>query len=134
MTITHSEDTASEILVHNLTFSFTPTDPGVSPSLVDVSLQLPKGSRTILIGANGGTSVSQESSFTFEQISCSWKINAFADSSGQEASVQRWHRCKDQGPGCVPPISSWRHIFGHRMVPFMHTNSSRKPTETCVGQ
>lgn len=38
---------------NNLTFSFVPSDPKVPPSLRDVSLQLPKGSRTILVGANG---------------------------------------------------------------------------------
>ena len=81
MTIDHSEDNTSEILVHNLTFSFTPTDPAVAPSLVDVSLQLPKGSRTILIGANGGKSVFTESGFTSQHIFFSWKVYAFADSS-----------------------------------------------------
>ncbi|KAF7789445.1 hypothetical protein EIP86_000390 [Pleurotus ostreatoroseus] len=50
---TSNGDSAYEILVHNLTFSFAPNDPSVQSSLVDVSLQLPKGSRTILIGANG---------------------------------------------------------------------------------
>ncbi|KAI0040087.1 P-loop containing nucleoside triphosphate hydrolase protein [Auriscalpium vulgare] len=39
-----------EISVHKLTYCHTPTAP---PSLVDISIQLPKGSRTILIGANG---------------------------------------------------------------------------------
>ena len=43
-----------EICVKNLTFSFAPLLPEVPPSLIDVSLALPKGSRTILIGANGG--------------------------------------------------------------------------------
>ncbi|EKM59926.1 uncharacterized protein PHACADRAFT_250733, partial [Phanerochaete carnosa HHB-10118-sp] len=47
------KDTLHEIHVSNLTFSFAPSDPNVEPSLVDVCLELPKGSRTILIGANG---------------------------------------------------------------------------------
>ncbi|GJE87491.1 P-loop containing nucleoside triphosphate hydrolase protein [Phanerochaete sordida] len=42
-----------EIYVHDLTFSFAPADPRVQPSLTNVSVQLPKGSRTILVGANG---------------------------------------------------------------------------------
>ena len=41
-----------EISAQNLTYKHT---PDVEPSLVDISFQLPKGSRTILIGANGGT-------------------------------------------------------------------------------
>ena len=40
-----------EISAQNLTYKHT---PDVEPSLVDISFQLPKGSRTILIGANGG--------------------------------------------------------------------------------
>lgn len=44
----------NEIFVRDLTFSFAPLDPAVPPSLVNISLALPKGSRTILIGANGG--------------------------------------------------------------------------------
>ena len=43
-----------EIYVDHLTFSHNPSDTRVEPSLVDISLSLPKGSRTILIGANGG--------------------------------------------------------------------------------
>ncbi|KDQ64477.1 hypothetical protein JAAARDRAFT_201810 [Jaapia argillacea MUCL 33604] len=39
-----------EVSVTKLTFSH---GPGVAPSLVDISLNLPTGSRTILIGANG---------------------------------------------------------------------------------
>ena len=46
-----------EIFVKNLTFSFAPSDPNVQPSLINVCLGLPKGSRTILVGANGGTSI-----------------------------------------------------------------------------
>jgi ABC-type multidrug transport system fused ATPase/permease subunit len=40
-----------EIFVRNLTFSHSPAAP---PSLSDVNITLPKGSRTLLIGANGG--------------------------------------------------------------------------------
>ena len=46
--------TGYEIFVRNLTFTFVPLQPDVPPSLVDIALALPKGSRTILIGANGG--------------------------------------------------------------------------------
>ena len=54
MTIEVKDAKGSEIFVQNLTFSFAPLRPEVPPSLVDISLALPKGSRTILIGANGG--------------------------------------------------------------------------------
>ncbi|EPQ59217.1 P-loop containing nucleoside triphosphate hydrolase protein [Gloeophyllum trabeum ATCC 11539] len=40
----------SAISVKNLTYSHK---PGISPSLTDIDLDLPPGSRTILIGANG---------------------------------------------------------------------------------
>ncbi|KAH9833809.1 P-loop containing nucleoside triphosphate hydrolase protein [Rhodofomes roseus] len=39
-----------EISVERLTYSHSPSTP---PSLVDISIELPKGSRTILVGANG---------------------------------------------------------------------------------
>lgn len=45
---------ASEIYVNDLTFSHKPSDPRVEASLLNISLALPKGSRTILVGANGG--------------------------------------------------------------------------------
>jgi CCR4-NOT complex subunit CAF16 len=37
--------------VQNLTFFHGPAS---EPSLTDVTIQLPKGSRTVLVGANGG--------------------------------------------------------------------------------
>lgn len=40
-----------EIDIERLTYNHTPSAP---PSLTDVSIKLPKGSRTILVGANGG--------------------------------------------------------------------------------
>lgn len=41
-----------EVAVNNLTYSHTPDGPN---SLADVSFSLPKGSRMIIIGANGGS-------------------------------------------------------------------------------
>lgn len=41
-----------EISIGGLTYKHSPID---SPSLSNVSMKLPKGSRTILVGANGGT-------------------------------------------------------------------------------
>ncbi len=43
-----------EIDVQNLTYSHTRTGPHVEPALVDISFTLPKGTRTIIVGANGG--------------------------------------------------------------------------------
>lgn len=43
-----------EISISHLTYSHKPDDP---PSLIDISIYLPKGSRTILVGANGGMHV-----------------------------------------------------------------------------
>ena len=43
---------AYEISIDNLTYSHVPDAP---PSLSNVNIHLPKGSRTILVGANGGT-------------------------------------------------------------------------------
>ena len=41
------------IFIHNLTFTHDPANPALEPSLQNVNLALPKGSRTRLIGANG---------------------------------------------------------------------------------
>ena len=43
----------TEILVQNLTYSHD-RDPSTPASLSDINISLPKGSRTLLIGANGG--------------------------------------------------------------------------------
>ena len=42
-----------EISINGLTYTHR---EGSSPSLADVTIHLPKGSRTILVGANGGES------------------------------------------------------------------------------
>lgn len=49
-----SSGSSPEIEVVKLTFSHNPSDTRVEPSLVDINISLPKGSRTILVGANGG--------------------------------------------------------------------------------
>jgi CCR4-NOT complex subunit CAF16 len=41
----------AEIFVQNLIYSY---DPSAPPTLSDINISLPKGSRTLLIGANGG--------------------------------------------------------------------------------
>ena len=69
MLVDQDRSTTLEIFVQNLTFSHVPSNPSVEPSLVDISLALPKGSRTVLIGANGGKSFF--SSFRHELVS--WK-------------------------------------------------------------
>lgn len=43
------------VSVTNLTYSYHPGSP---PSLLDINLNLPRGSRTLIVGANGGDSVS----------------------------------------------------------------------------
>lgn len=48
------ETTSPEIYVNNLTFQHNQLDKDATPSLIDINLALPKGSRTILVGANGG--------------------------------------------------------------------------------
>jgi CCR4-NOT complex subunit CAF16 len=42
---------AAEVFVQNLTYSH---DRFAPPALSDINISLPKGSRTLLIGANGG--------------------------------------------------------------------------------
>lgn len=44
------------IEISNLTYRHNTDLPSDGPALSDVSLKLPRGSRTILIGANGGES------------------------------------------------------------------------------
>ena len=43
-----------EIYAHNLTYIHYGLDKDAEAALVDISFSLPKGSRTILVGANGG--------------------------------------------------------------------------------
>lgn len=42
------------VAVAALTYAHAPDAPGASPSLANINLALPAGSRTLLIGANGG--------------------------------------------------------------------------------
>lgn len=51
-----ASDAQYEVDIEHLTYNHTPSVP---PSLIDVSIKLPKGSRTILVGANGGELVLQ---------------------------------------------------------------------------
>lgn len=44
-------DSANTIDVSKLTYRH---NPDIGPSLIDVDLHLPRGSRTIIVGANGG--------------------------------------------------------------------------------
>lgn len=49
-------DRSLTISVDKLTYRHNPT---AEASLLDISIHLPKGSRTILIGANGGQSAAE---------------------------------------------------------------------------
>lgn len=50
-----------EIYAHNLTYLHYGLDKSAEAALIDISFSLPKGSRTILVGANGGSSFSSSS-------------------------------------------------------------------------
>jgi CCR4-NOT complex subunit CAF16 len=75
-----ASDEATDISVLNLTYSHTNS---ASPSLLDISLHLPRGSRTILIGANGGRLKPLLLHASLTQL-LSWEIHIVADLGGEK--------------------------------------------------
>jgi energy-coupling factor transporter ATP-binding protein EcfA2 len=72
----------TEISVQNLTYFHDPSGP---PSLSNINISLPKGSRTLLIGANGGVHLphSDRRQSLSTLIFISWQVNTASNSSGQ---------------------------------------------------
>jgi ABC-type uncharacterized transport system ATPase subunit len=66
----------------SLTYKHVSHNDGIPPALVDLSLGLPKGSRTLLIGANGGK-LKSEHVMSMKLIHGSWKINIASDTCGK---------------------------------------------------
>jgi CCR4-NOT complex subunit CAF16 len=86
------------------------------PALDNVSLSLPKGSRTLLIGANGGQSFSLSQQISL-QLQNSREIHPLADPGRKEAYQGRGR--KDQGSRRILPISRRRDLPGYRMVSWL---------------
>lgn len=55
---TTNDTTQPEVYARNLTYLHYGLDKNAEAALIDISFSLPKGSRTILVGANGGTDAS----------------------------------------------------------------------------
>jgi len=80
------------ISVSRLTYSHLSSD---QPSLVDINLHLPPGSRTILVGANGGPLKPLIILASFTQLP-SWKIHFVANIGWEKARNGTWRRCQSQ--------------------------------------
>ena len=112
-----------EVSIGNLTYTHR---EGASPSLSDVNIHLPKGSRTILVGANGGKqsllvkqmrcSAYDLCMYSRSLLICSREIHAPSDFGRQTPHILSWDGRQYQGQRCVPPDSGRDHVFGNRMV------------------
>lgn len=100
------------IQTSHLTYCHKPNTP---PSLRDINLALPHGSRTILIGANGGM---QSPLFIsrLESARHSRQIHSPPTPRWQAARHYRRGRDRGQGPGCLPQYPRRRHFPWNRVV------------------
>jgi hypothetical protein len=74
---------AEAVSVSNLTYSHsTSTD---QPSLLHVDLHLPPGSRTILVGANGGWLILLILPASLTQVRVSWQVHFVTDLGREKA-------------------------------------------------
>ena len=100
------------VSIKNLTFI---PQGALEPALNNVSLSLPNGSRTLLVGANGGQplthSRSRSSPLSPEH---SREIHPLADPCRKEA--HQGCGCKNKEPRRFLPIPGRRNLPGHRMV------------------
>jgi len=84
------------VSVVGLTYSHSPLTP---PSLLDVVLALPSGSRTLLIGANGGLSSAPLGNLSDPS---SGQVHPPPNPRRQTSRHHPWGRHTCQGPRCLP--------------------------------
>ena len=92
-----------EIAIENLTFSF---GQDATPSLSNVNIHLPKGSRTLLVGANGGRFMCAHACMCAAVLMISvcehsWEVNIASNPRGQAADLDPGHGRPYQGKRCV---------------------------------
>ncbi len=85
-----------EIYINNLTYTHR---KGASPSLSDVNIRLPKGSRTILVGANGGKQLFRQ---YINVLQCSLFVDVFST-------------LPDMQPGNPRSFRFWRGSASYRL-------------------
>jgi ABC-type uncharacterized transport system ATPase subunit len=91
----------SAIQVARLSYFHPAPARPLRPALANVNLQLPAGSRTLLIGANGGQSLLLHTTSSYSSAH-SRKVNPPPDPRGQEAHQHSWHRRQGKGLRRVP--------------------------------
>ena len=101
---------APEIEVSDLTYRF----PGYATGLSGVTLSLPPGSRTLLIGANGAGKTTLLRLLAGKRLAPAGSIRvAGADpfKDGLEGVTYLGLECKFTRSYCLPPLSCFRSTF-----------------------
>lgn len=109
------------VQLHNLQFSY----PGCPKSLSDVSLDLPRGSRTLLLGANGAGKTTLLQLIAGKYMVGRDTIRVLAQSPFYDM-VRAKRECVG---GCVPSVSAW---VGGRERECMVTYVGRVQSLVCV--
>lgn len=118
----------AEIFIQNLTYFHDPSGP---PSLRDVNISLPKGSRTLLIGANGGVHfrlTTIDISVYQTLVFISWEINPASNSSGQATRLIRGSTNPNKRARCLPQFSDGGNVSRHRMGSSFSENDHARDT------
>ena len=111
----------TEIFIRNLTYFHDPSRP---PSLSDINISLPKGSRTLLIGANGGV----HSAFPPHSDQChclstliyiSWQVNTASNPSRQATSHIRGCTNPNKRVRCVSRFPVGCYLSRHGMGSYL---------------
>jgi hypothetical protein len=106
----------TEILVQNLTYSHNPSEP---PSLSGINISLSKGSRTLLIGANGGVLSASLRSDQRQRfltlVFISRQVNTASNSSRQAASHIKRGTNPNKGVRCFSQFPFKRYVSRHGM-------------------
>ncbi len=109
---------STEISVQNLTYSHGPSVPA---SLSNINIALPKGSRTLLIGANGGVHSPHNNRWPrlLMLIFISWEINTASNFGRQAAGNIQRGASPSEGMRRVSPFPTRCHVPRHRMGSFL---------------
>ena len=100
---------ASTISAKHLTFSYNSFSP---PCLVDFNLNLTPGSRTILVGANGGLELAHFNLKSILICTNSWEIDLVTTTCRKETH-HGWSRTKSERLRCLSRLSFRRYFLGH---------------------
>jgi len=107
-----------EIIVQNLTYSHASS---ASPSLSNINITLPKGSRTLLIGANGGvhSPLVKIDGLVYQHfVLNSREINTTSNFGGEATRHIRGHASLDKGARRLSPFPARCYVPRYRMASF----------------